>query len=402
VNRPLRNYIVAIIGFSLMGLVFSAFSTYDFIAHLDRQVHSITCSIFPGIGKTDITGASGCHAVMMSPYSSFLRTHLWGGIPIALPGLAVFTYLLWRAVDVWLRREEEDPDETRYLAVATALPLLTSVVFFIIATTVIGALCQMCVGIYVASLGVSLSALLAHQRNKIHIDPDQGSELPWRMYAVYFAEGLAFVIVPILLYVVLAPSFSSAMTDCGELRVQRDDYKVRVKLHTSPHGIPALEVFDPLCPACKAFSQRLEASGLSDQLDLEAIMFPLDSACNWMVTDSLHPGACAVSEAILCADDRAKEVITWAFEHQEEVRTMASNDLDAVYSTLKRQFPFVANCVGRPGVKTRLNRSLRWAVTNAIPVLTPQLYVDGQKLCDEDTDLGLEYMLSRMLEDHSW
>jgi hypothetical protein len=40
---------------------------------------------------------------------------------------------------------------------------------------------------------------------------------------------------------------------------------------------------------------------------------------------------------------------------------------------------------------------LRWAVANSLPVVTPQLFVRGQKICDEDTDLGLEYVLSRTL-----
>ena len=42
-------------------------------------------------------------------------------------------------------------------------------------------------------------------------------------------------------------------------------------------------------------------------------------------------------------------------------------------------------------------KSLRWAVANALPVMTPQLFVDGKRLCDEDTDLGLEYTLTQML-----
>ena len=36
-------------------------------------------------------------------------------------------------------------------------------------------------------------------------------------------------------------------------------------------------------------------------------------------------------------------------------------------------------------------------VSNQLPVLAPQLYVAGVKLCDEDVDLGLSFALSRML-----
>ena len=41
---------------------------------------------------------------------------------------------------------------------------------------------------------------------------------------------------------------------------------------------------------------------------------------------------------------------------------------------------------------------MRWAVANQLPVMMPQVFVDGVKLCDEDTDLGLDYALKRLLE----
>ena len=37
-----------------------------------------------------------------------------------------------------------------------------------------------------------------------------------------------------------------------------------------------------------------------------------------------------------------------------------------------------------------MNKSMRWAVTNQLPVMMPQVFVNGVKLCDEDTDLGLD------------
>jgi uncharacterized membrane protein len=90
---PYAFSILGLVG-ALLGMVFSAFSTYDFVAHLDRQVHGLHCSFLPGVAATDASGASGCHLTMMSPYSSTLRAQLWGGIPIALPALSVFAFLL--------------------------------------------------------------------------------------------------------------------------------------------------------------------------------------------------------------------------------------------------------------------------------------------------------------------
>ena len=52
-------------------------------------------------------------------------------------------------------------------------------------------------------------------------------------------------------------------------------------------------------------------------------------------------------------------------------------------------------------MRTRLNKSLRWAVKNQMQVLTPQFYVEGVKLCDQDVDLGLDYALTTMLDMHA-
>lgn len=392
-NRPQRNSVFALMAFALLGVVFAAFSSYDFIAHLDRQVHSITCSYIPGLGAADVQGTSGCHAVLMSPYSSVLRTLTWGGIPIALPALAIFAFLFFRVLDLWMRQVEQDRRETRFLLVATLLPVAASAIYFYISYTIIGAVCKLCVGIYAASLGVFISALLANAGSAE--EPPEGSA---PNYGLYVGEGMAFVFVPLLFYLALKPGYNVAPGDCGELASPDDKYKVRVALHQAHGGTPALELLDPLCPACKSFSERLEASGLIEQLDLEAVLFPLDKECNWMVGESLHPGACGVSEALLCAGDQLPQVLKWAFDNQERLRELAGEDNARIYEEIKKRFPRLGNCVGKPDVRTKLNRSLRWAVANSLPVLTPQLYVNNQKLCDEDTDLGLEYALSRMLD----
>jgi hypothetical protein len=64
--------------FALAGVVFSGISSYDFIAHLDRQVHAITCSIVPGLALQDASSSSVCHAAVVSPYSLALGDNTWG------------------------------------------------------------------------------------------------------------------------------------------------------------------------------------------------------------------------------------------------------------------------------------------------------------------------------------
>lgn len=401
--RTKRSAFVAFGIFAFLGGVFSAVSTADFIAHLDRQVHSITCAYVPGLSAPDVSGSSGCYAVLMSPYSSFLRTRTWGGIPLALPALSVFAYLLFRGVDVWLRKAEGDRAETGYLVVATLLPLATSAVYAWVSVAIIGAVCKLCTGVYVASAGVFIAALWAHYGGRVHEERERAPSPPagtaTGRHALYLGEGVVFVAVPILLYMILKPDYAVALGDCGQLRHSEDKYGVRIRLNEATRGVPALEVIDPLCPACKGFYDRLQASGLSSRLNLEGVLFPLDSSCNWMLNEPLHPGACEASEALLCAGERAPQVLAWLFAHQDELRHQAEADPQQFVASLKRQFPSLAGCIGSANTRTRLNRSLRWAVSNSLPVLAPQLYVRNQKLCDEDTDLGLEYALTRALED---
>jgi uncharacterized membrane protein len=387
-----RKTLILLAAFALAGVIFSGVSSYDFIAHLDRQVHAITCSIVPGIGPKDASGASGCHAVLMSPYSSVLRDLTWGGIPIALPALGVFAFLLFRAVDLFLRKRMVR-SETGFMIAATALPVLTSIAYAIISATKVGTFCKVCIGIYVSSLGVFAAAIAATMLTRPSGEHRGGLLGQW---AFYFVEGVAMVALPVLLYLAFKPAYADTLLQTSGLRHPEDKYGVMLDTRGSGH-VPAVEVLDPLCPACKAFSERLAASGLGEQLQIKLVLFPLDKECNWMVSESLHPGACAVSEALLCAGERANNVLTWAFANQDDLRARGGSSQAAVYARIKQEFPDLANCVGQPAVRARVNKGLRWIVANSLPVLTPQLFVRNQKLPDEDTDLGLDYVLSRVL-----
>src|SRR5882757_1671800 len=95
IHNPMRRpppWLVVVLAGAVIGVVFAAVSTYDFVQHLDRQVHTLHCSFIPGASHT---GESGCQVAMMSPYSSVLRGRIWGGVPIALPALSVFAFLVF-------------------------------------------------------------------------------------------------------------------------------------------------------------------------------------------------------------------------------------------------------------------------------------------------------------------
>jgi len=355
--KPPPWLVVVLVG-AAIGLVFAGISTYDFVQHLDREVHNLHCSYIPGM--THGAGTSGCQAAMMSPYSSILRTHVWGGIPISLAAMAVFAFIAFFTLDLVVTRRKSDPRASLFLVAACALPAATSLVMLIISLTKLGTTCKLCVCIYTASALVLTGAIGSWRRavRGSRVGAAKGgakllevgvatSPASTGFLGAMFGLGVVFVVVPVLLYLAMAPDNAKFIGTCDVLPKPDDTYGVMVDVHrTSPHNAAALEILDPLCPSCKAFEERLQATGFADQLDRRAILFPLDTACNWMITETTHPGSCTVSEAVLCAGKRAPEVIAWAFEQQDKIREDTAKDPTAAARYVKQRFPDLATCVG--------------------------------------------------------
>jgi protein-disulfide isomerase len=215
---------------------------------------------------------------------------------------------------------------------------------------------------------------------------------------IAFVVGCVFVGASVVAYAASAPEFDKYVGSCGKLAKPADSSGALVTIGSSTGSVQILEVLDPLCPACRAFERRFSELELSEQASRKALLFPLDNKCNWMVDTAVHPGACAISEAMLCAGDKAEEVLEWAFDEQEALTSAERATPGSAEKAVVERFPALAGCVGSSKARARLNRSLRWAVDNQLPVLTPQLYVNGTRLCDADTDLGLDFMLTQLVE----
>ena len=431
--RPHPFLLIALVG-AAIGLLFATVSTFDFAQHLDRQVHGLHCSFVPGLGEGETTG-SDCEITLMSPYSSIARTTVWGGIPISLPAMGVFAFLMFFGFELWFGRRQGDRNATGFFALATMLPAGTSAVMGFISISELDAACKQCIGIYVGSglamtgaIGLFFSAQrssrFARMAASRSADDLEATDHEWSLggdgddpheplaaprkpsHAAppasagaligAFAIGCAFVAIPVAAYVANAPDHTTFIGECGTLEAMPE---AELLIPIGPqNGTPALEVFDPLCPACRGFEEHLAVTPYQDQLARQAILFPLDSECNWMLSEPVHHGACTISEAIVCAERDAEDVIAWAFENQEAILAAAKSDTGAAKRMVTAKFPNLEPCIGSPTAKQKVNRSLRWAVDNNLKILTPQLYVDGVRLCDEDVDLGLEFALSRMVK----
>jgi protein-disulfide isomerase len=197
------------------------------------------------------------------------------------------------------------------------------------------------------------------------------------------------------------------VTQCGKLAKADEAHGALLELR-GPHAQRSAVFFeDPLCPTCKSLHERLAASHVLDRLNIELALFPLDNDCNWMLDQPMHPGACQVSRAVLCADSPG-QMLDWAYRNQELLaeagkRGMSPGDttnqagVELIRRVFEKRFGNeLVTCMGSKATTQQLNRHLHFAVDNAIAVSTPQVFIDGQRLCDEDIDIGLMFALSKL------
>lgn len=386
---------------AVLGAVFAVYSTSDYTAHLDRQMHAVHCSFIPG---ADVSSdeANPCKAALFSPYSALFRQTFWGGIPISLGALGCFCFFAGLGIYLVLAPSRAPRRALELLGVTGLVPLGASIVMFGISLTQLHAFCKVCVGIYLSSALVFAASIfawraLAREKKDGAVRP-KGKTLV--LAAGVVALGVASLL-PALVYASSLPDYRPLLTSCGTLAQATEPHNALLKIPTTSPKRQVLFFEDPLCPTCKAFHERLASEGVLEKLDVTLSLFPLDTECNWMLDRSLHPGACVLSKAVLCGKDRARAVLEWAYDNQEDLRPLGKQGGSALKDRVTKQFGAdIGACMDEKATTIRLNQELQFAASNHVPISTPQMYLkEGDKLarvCDEDTDLGLKYALGQL------
>jgi uncharacterized membrane protein len=410
-----RPQLVLVLVAVALGLTFAGLSSYDSMQHLDRQLHEVHCSFIPGLPGAP--GDNPCRTAMYSSYSALLRGTFWGGIPLSLLALGVYAFFGAFAVTLLVAREGASQRAYQFLGITSLGPFLASIIMAVISAAKLGSFCRTCVGMYIASIFLAVGALWAWRSARggpggagPGFGPggerfEAATTSRWQTagaasptVVLLWLLGLgACVLLPAVVYVAVLPDFSGRLEKCGKLPEPTDTSKALVKLQTA-HPRRAMTLFvDPLCPTCKALHQRLDSEGATENLDLRIALLPLDSDCNWMVDRSLHQGSCLMSRALICNEAQARAALDWMYANQDELTRLGKAGEGQLKAKLRERFgPDLATCLDAKKTKVRLNNLLQYAVTNHVPVSTPQMYLGERRVCDEDTDLGLRYTLGRL------
>ena len=388
---------LALLG-SVLGLVFASYSTLDYAAHLDRRLHDIHCSFIPGAPPTST--AEACRAAMYSPYSALFKQTYWGGIPISLFALGAFSFFVGFALYLLLAGPRAPKAAVVFQAVVGVTPLLVSILMFAISVIKLGEICKVCAGIYISSIILATGSLMGLLTLKSEAAPVPTGPRPTLniVYPVLWLAALGVIsLVPSFVYASTTPDQKPYLTTCGKLKQPTESHNALVKMSTPQSVQPTTLFEDPLCPTCKAFHDRLVTEGVFDKLNVQLALFPLDTECNWMLDSSLHPGACTVSKAVLCGGDQARQVLEWAFKEQDYLKRAGKAGEPTLRAVIQKRWgDKMMSCIDANSTKVRLNQNLHYAADNNIPVSTPQMYLGNQRVCDEDTDLGLMFTLHQL------
>jgi len=218
------------------------------------------------------------------------------------------------------------------------------------------------------------------------------------LFPVAWLASLALIsLLPAVVYAGTVPDHTPYLSKCGQLKKAPTDADGLLQFRTQSSVRPSLLFEDPLCPTCKAYHQRVKAEGIWERLDVKLALFPLDNECNWMLDVPLHPGACTVSKAVICGKEQALTVLEWAYDQQDYLTRAGKAGEPVLRAAIQQRWgPNMIQCIDDVQTKARLNRHLQLAVDNAIPVSTPQMYLGSQRVCDEDTDIGLRFTLGKL------
>jgi uncharacterized membrane protein len=383
--------VLALVG-SVFGLIFATISTADYSAHLDRGLHDVHCSFIPGVKA--IGTQEACRAALYSPYSALLKEQYWGGIPISLFALGAFGFFAAFALYLLLAGERASRRSWGFFALVSLTPLLVSLLMLAISLTKLGDVCKTCAGIY----GSSALLAFAGVAGWLSTRGDVTRPLVSLALVPAWLVGLgATSLLPAVVYAASAPDQLPYLSKCGEIKVAKMKGDSPVKIRGARAIQPTMLFEDPLCPTCKAFHDRLVIENIIEKLDIDLVLFPLDSECNWMLDRPLHPGACIVSKAVLCGEGNSRQVLEWAYAEQEYLTRAGKAGSGVLRAAIKQRWgEGMLRCVDDRKTDTKLNNHLHFASENNIPVSTPQMYLGKQRVCDEDTDLGLRYTLAQL------
>jgi glutaredoxin len=196
-----------------------------------------------------------------------------------------------------------------------------SAILFYISHFIIHSICPFCMAIYVLQVAIALtvgvtvarreqgvaSALKRDLRELLPRPPAAAVLLP----AVVLAAG-GYILYPTIYDTTACPTETEEDLCTEPLTYGRPDARIKI-----------VEYSDYECPFCSMthFALRKAVDTYPGDVSLEHVHFPLDDACNPLLTRPFHENACEAARASICAErqDRFWDMNDWLYTHQKKI-----------------------------------------------------------------------------------
>jgi protein-disulfide isomerase len=326
------------------------------LARIHAQAHA-GISSFCTISET-----VNCDRVATSPFSVLL------GLPVAVWG--ALWYGLAAALAAWglAARRPHAAWPAGLLLVVGAVAVLASVALAIVSKVVIGAWCLLCAASWLASAALLAAAVRAVRP----VGAGAALRADLRVLAAR-AGATAAVVAVALAGVAVAAAAYPRYWERSRAAPAGDGAPIVAPAGGGP--VTVVVYSDYLCPYCARAHAQLRAL-LAGRGDVRLVhrQFPLDADCNPAVKRTIHPGACALARAGICAEaqGRLAEMDDALFAAQGQGTSPAE-----LARRVGLDVPAFEACLAAPGTQGRLAEDIGAALQAGVKA-TPSYVIAGR------------------------
>jgi uncharacterized membrane protein/protein-disulfide isomerase len=353
-----RGRVAALTGFAVLGLAASASSTWVHYQLLKNPAYSSFC---------DVSASVSCGEAYTSPFGSF------AGVPVALFGVLFFVLVIG-LISLCTRSESASPNLAGYIFALSSAGLAVVLYLAYASFVVLKAVCLLCVGTYIAIIGLFLlsGAATGYPMTSLpkRAARDFGTLLrtPAALSATlaFVAAGLAAILMFPSESVTAAaadtpaaasPQAAPSTPEMSATQLQQlEQYlaqqpRVPIMAPSDGAAVVIVKFNDYQCPPCRQTFNEYKsvfakwAKDAPGKVKYMTRDYPLERQCNQFVPQDLHPAACEAAVAVRLAREKGKAeaMEEWIFANQpsltpelvkQGVRTVAGvTDFDTRFDT---------------------------------------------------------------------
>lgn len=386
-SRGRQGMLIAIV-LALLGLGLSAYSLNHHLAVKATGQTDAACNI---------GGKFNCDEVALSQYSEI------AGIPLGVLGLGYFAATLV-LIGLGLRGGNAAREHLHAYVALALIGLAASLIFGSISMYSIGSYCIVCMGIYLLT-ALQVGSVFAYRR-----------ELPagfsFKSVSSGGATAAIVVAVTIALWSAVKPSTPTGTAQGPAVAPTPTTAAIEIPITRSAYAglgedyrkgsdtakVVLIEFADYQCPACKSMHGTMEAlfRDYGDKIQVVFRNYPLDSTCNPLIRNQIHPFACKAAVMARCAGQYGKfwQFQELAFDNQSSLSNIKLKEWAKQVGLTDEQIDV---CWDSPDLLAKVKDDID--VGNKAGVdSTPTLYINGRKVMGDRSLAGLRAQIDNLLQ----